>query len=46
MGLTYQELDQFLLGDIKKLSEQVQIKITTMHERTQHKRKAIPQAPK
>lgn len=46
MGLTYQELDQFLLGDIKKLSDQVQIKITTMHERTQHKRKAIPQAPK
>lgn len=46
MGITYQELDQFLLGDIKKLSDQVQIKITTMHERTQHKRKSIPQAPK
>lgn len=46
MGLTYHELDQFLLGDIKKLSDQVQIKITTMHEHTEHKRKPIPQAPK
>lgn len=46
MGITYQQLDQFLLGDLKKISDETQIKITTMHERTQHKRKPIPQAPK
>lgn len=46
MGITYQELDQFLLGNTKQLSDQVKTKIITMHKQTEHKRNPIPQAPK
>lgn len=46
MGVTYSQLDQYLLGNKNCLSLAVINKIEAMHNNSKHKREPIPQAPK
>lgn len=46
MQFSYQELDQYLLGDTKHVAQDIQARINHLHEVTEHKRNLIPQAPK
>lgn len=46
MQFSYQELDQYLLGNTSHISNKVQARIKSLHQATEHKRNLIPQAPK
>lgn len=46
MQFSYQELDQYLLGNINQVSEEVQNRIKDLNKISEHKRKLISQAPK
>lgn len=46
MQFTYQELDQYLLGNISHVPQKVQARIKEMHQASEHKRSLVPQAPK
>lgn len=46
MQFSYQELDQYLLGNHLQISESVKKKIEHLNEITKHKRSLAPQAPK
>lgn len=46
MQFSYHELDQYLLGNTRQISQKVQSRIKELHKATEHKRNLIPQAPK
>lgn len=46
MQFSYHELDQYLAGEKRQVSKEVQAKIEALHQASEHKRTLAPQAPK